>query len=254
MNLVKLDDLVAYLDEYLDISNVPDYPGAENGLQVQNSGSVGKVAACTDACLATIDASVQRGADLMVVHHGLFWGKGIQPLTERNYNRISKLISNDIAVYSAHLPLDAHSEVGNNAELARGIGLRIRGPFAEYEGHAIGLWGELEVSREELAERVQTLLGREPFVIPAGPERTKRVGILSGGGAAHIADARAEGLDTFITGEGSHHSYFDAQEWGLTVLYAGHYATETLGVKALAQHVASKFGLEWEFIDHPTGL
>ena len=254
MGAVKLDELVSYLDKYLDIANVPDYPGAANGLQVENSGSIKKVAACTDACQATIDAAVQRGADLMVVHHGLFWGKGIQPLTERNYHRIKKLVTNDVAVYSVHLPLDAHSEVGNNAELARGIGLRVRGPFAEYDGHPIGLWGELDASRDELAERLERLLGQEPFVIPAGPEQTKRVGILSGGGAAHIADARAEGLDTFITGEGSHHSYFDAQEWGLTVLYAGHYATETLGVKALAQHVASKFGLEWEFIDHPTGL
>lgn len=254
MGVVKLDELVSYLDEYLDIASVPDYPGALNGLQVQNSGSVRKVAACTDACQATIDAAVQRGADLMVVHHGLFWGKGIQPLTERNYNRIKKLVTNDVAVYSVHLPLDAHSEVGNNAELARGIGLHVRGSFAEYEGHPIGLWGELDVSREELAQRLEKLLGREPFVIPAGPEQTKRVGILSGGGAAHIADARDEGLDTFITGEGPHHSYFDAQEWRLNVLYAGHYATETLGVKALAQHVASKFGLEWEFIDHPTGL
>jgi len=254
LSSVKLQDLVAYLDEYLDIVNIPDYSGAENGLQVQNTGSVGKVVACTDACQATIDAAVQRGADLMLVHHGLFWGKGIQPLTERNYDRIEKLITNDVAVYSVHLPLDAHAEVGNNAELARGIGLRVRGAFAEYEGQPIGLWGELEVSRDELAERLEKLLGREPFVIPAGPEHTERVGVLSGGGAAHIADARSEGLDTFITGEGPHHSYFDAQEWGLNVLYAGHYATETLGVKALAEHVASKYGLDWEFIDHPTGL
>ncbi len=254
MGAVKLNELVTYLDEYLDVSNVPDYPGALNDLQVENSGSVSKVIACTDACQATIDAAVQAGADLMVVHHGLFWGQGIQPLTDRNYHRIRKLVANDVAVYSAHLPLDAHAEVGNNAELARGIGLSVRGPFAEYEGFGIGVWGELEVSRQELAERLERLLGRKPFVIATGPEHTKRVGVLSGGGAAHIADARAEGFDTFISGEGPHHSYFDAQEWGLNVLYAGHYATETLGVRALAQHVASKYGLEWEFIDHPTGL
>jgi dinuclear metal center YbgI/SA1388 family protein len=251
---VQLRQLVSYLDEYLDIANTPDYPGAENGLQVQNSGSVEKLVACTDACQATIDAAAQSGADLMVVHHGLFWGKGVRPLTDRNYQRIKTLVANDIAVYSAHLPLDAHAEVGNNAELARGIGLDVRGPFAEFEGHAIGLWGELEVSRDELVERLYNLLGSRPFVIPAGPERTERVGVLSGGGAAHIADARREGLDTFITGEGPHHSYFDAQEWRLNVLYGGHYATETLGVKALTAHVASKFELEWEFIDHPTGL
>ena len=254
MSSVKLAELVTYLDEYLNVAGIPDYEGAYNGLQVENSGSVDKLIACTDACQATIDAAVQRGADLMLVHHGLFWGKGIQPLTERNYQRIIKLVTKDVAVYSAHLPLDAHAEVGNNAELARGIGLGVRGSFGEYEGQPIGLWGELDVSLDELVKRLEKLLGSGPFVIPAGPERTRRVGVLSGGGSAHIADARSEGLDTFITGEGPHHSYFDAQEWGLNVLYAGHYATETLGVKALAAHIASKFGLDWEFIDHPTGL
>jgi dinuclear metal center YbgI/SA1388 family protein len=251
---VALRELVSYLDTYLDIANVPDYPGALNGLQVENSGSVAKIAACTDACQATIDAAAQRGADLLLVHHGLFWGRGLQPLTDRNYRRVRGLIAHDIAVYSAHLPLDVHPEVGNNAELARAIGLSVRGRFGEYEGCAIGLWGELDLTREALAGRLEEVLGCEPFVIATGPEKVGHVGVLTGGAGAHVADARAAGLDTFVTGEGPHHSYFDAQEWGLNVFYAGHYATETLGVKSLARHVCEKFGCEWAFIDHPTGL
>ncbi|MGD8699067.1 MAG: Nif3-like dinuclear metal center hexameric protein [Gemmatimonadales bacterium] len=251
---VELSKLVDYLDEYLDIRNVPDYPGAVNGLQVENSGSVRRVAACTDACQATIDMAAERGADLMVVHHGLYWGEGLRPLTGRSYRRIRRLMSNDIAVYSAHLPLDAHPVVGNNSQLARGIGLRILDRFFLYEGVPIGIWGELSASRDELAQRIEALLGVAPFLIAGGPDRVERVGVLTGGGGGHISEARDAGLDTLITGEGPHHSYFDAQEWGINVFYAGHYATETLGVKALAGHLSETFGCDWEFVDHPTGL
>jgi len=249
-----LAQLVSYLDEYLDIANVPDYPDAANGLQVENSGTVGKIVACTDACQATIDAAAEHGADMLLVHHGLFWGAGLRPLTDRSYRRVHRLIAHDIAVYSVHIPLDVHPEVGNNIELARRIGLRVIGRFGDYQGCAIGVWGELPVMRDELAGRLEKLLGQEPFLIPAGPESMQRVGVITGGGAAYLSEARATGLDTFITGEGPHHSYFDAQEWGLNVFYAGHYATETLGVKALAEHLGEKFGLDWEFVDHATGL
>ncbi len=233
---------------------MPDFPGAANGLQVENSGTVRTIAACTDACQATIETAAERDADLMLVHHGLYWGQGLQPLTGRSYRRVRALIRQDIALYSAHLPLDVHPEIGNNVELARGIGLSVAGRFAEHQGCPIGVWGELEVERDELARRLQDLLGSTPFLIAAGPARVSRVGVLTGGGGEHIADARATGLDTFITGEGPHYTYFDAEEWGLNVFYAGHYATETLGVKALAEHLSRKFGCEWEFIDHPTGL
>ncbi len=169
MSTVELSILVDYLDAYLDIANVPDYPGAVNGLQVENSGGVKKIAACTDACQATIDMAAERGADLMLVHHGLYWGEGLRPLTGRSYRRIRRLLSSDIAVYSAHLPLDAHPDVGNNAELARGIGLRVVDRFFRYEGVAIGIWGELTASRDELAGRIQALLGGAPFLIAGGP-------------------------------------------------------------------------------------
>jgi len=251
---VPLADLVAYLDDYLDLASVPDYPDAWNGLQVENSGTVRKIAACTDACQATFEAAAALSADLLLVHHGLFWGRGVTPLTDRSYRRVRRLITADVALYSAHLPLDAHPEVGNNIELARGIGLNVDGRFGEYEGNAIGFRGELQVSRGELSARLEKLLGAEPFLIPGGPEAARRIGVVTGGGASMIAQARDAGLDTFVTGEGPHHSYFDAQEWELNVFYAGHYATETLGVKALARHLSEKYGLDWEFIDHPTGL
>lgn len=249
-----LRDLVAHLDEYLDVANVPDFSGARNGLQVENAGTVTRIAACTDACQATIDAAAERGADLLLVHHGLFWGDGIQPLTGRSYRRVRALVESGIAVYSAHLPLDVHPEVGNNVRLARLLGIEVAGRFGDYEGCAIGVHGELDVARDDLARRLREKIGHEPLVIATGPERCRRIGIVTGGGASLIPQARAAGLDTFVSGEGPHHSYFDAEEWGLNVLYAGHYATETLGVKALAEHLSGRFGLPWEFIDHPTGL
>ncbi|MGH7544884.1 MAG: Nif3-like dinuclear metal center hexameric protein [Gemmatimonadota bacterium] len=251
---LPLRDLVAHLDAYLDLANVPDFPGARNGLQVENAGTVSRIAACTDACQATIDAAAERGADFLLVHHGLFWGDGIQPLTDRSYRRVRTLLEAGIAVYSAHLPLDVHPEVGNNARLARLLGMDVAGHFGEYEGCAIGVHGELDIARDDLARRLAKALGREPTVIATGPERCRRVGIVTGGASSLIARARDASLDTFVSGEGPHHSYFDAEEWGLNVLYAGHYATETLGVKALAEHLGATFGLPWEFIDHPTGL
>lgn len=251
---MPLAELVAYLDEYLKIEELPDSPGAENGLQVQNrAGTVKSVVACTDACQATIDAAAERGADLMIVHHGLFWA-GLRPLTGRNYRRVRALLDHDIALYSAHIPLDAHPEVGNNIQLARAIELEVQGEFGEWEGHPIGFHGTTDVTRAELAGRVEATLGVAPFVIPCGPERVRRVGVVTGGASSLISQARDAGLDTFITGEGPHYTYFDAEEWGLNVFYAGHYATETLGVKALAKHLEERFDLDWEFVDHPTGL
>jgi dinuclear metal center YbgI/SA1388 family protein len=251
---VDLQDLVAYLDRYLDVGAIPDYPEAHNGLQVANSGRVQQLAACTDACQTTIDAAARLNADLLIVHHGLYWGAGITPLTGRSYRRVKQLLEHDIAVYSSHLPLDAHPEVGNNAQLARAIGLSELEPFGEFQGSLIGYRGTLELGRDELSRRLQALFSAEPFLVAAGPERVARVGVVSGGAGRLIGQAAAAGLDTFITGEGSHHTYFDAEELGINVFYAGHYATETLGVKALAAHVAQEFELDWEFLDHPTGL
>ncbi|HEX5520836.1 MAG TPA: Nif3-like dinuclear metal center hexameric protein [Longimicrobiaceae bacterium] len=251
---IRLSELCDHLDDYLDIHNVPDYPGALNGLQVESSGrEVRKVAAAVDASQAAIAAAIESGADLLLVHHGLFWD-GNQPVTRRRYRRLRALIEADVALYGVHLPLDAHPEVGNNAVLARALGIEPEGRFGEYKGCPIGIWGTLDVGRERLAARLDELLGGRVRLIAGGPERIRRVGVITGGAASEIPAALAAGLDAFITGEGAHHNYFDAMEGGLNLYLGGHYATETWGVRALAQHLAERFGLEWVFLDQPTGL
>ncbi len=249
----KLSDLTAYLDEYLRIGEVADESNALNGLQVDGGPEVNRIAAAVDACQATIDAAATCGANLLVVHHGLFWN-GLEPIVGRHARRVRTLLQNDMALYAAHIPLDIHPEVGNNVVLAAALGLEDTGWFGDYRGQEIGVAGMLELPVGKLAARLSEVLGAEPRVIACGPERTRRVGVVTGGGGGMIAQARDAGIDTYITGEGSHHTYFDAEEFGLNVLYAGHYATETVGVKALAAHVSERFGVPWEFLDHPTGL
>lgn len=250
---MKLSDLSAYLDDYLDISCITDYRGAYNGLQVEGTRDVRRVAVAVDAAIATIEQAVDGGADLMIVHHGLFWG-ATAPVTGAYYRRLSRLIGNGVALYSCHLPLDLHPEVGNNHVLARQLGLEVGGRFGEHEGVPIGVWSDTQTSRNELVKRVKSVLAIEPLVIATGPEEIRRIGIITGGAGSQIADAQRAGCDTFLTGEGPHHTYFEAEERGLNVLYAGHYATETVGVKALAAHLEERLGLETFFIDHPTGL
>ncbi len=253
MKSISLKDLVEYLDDYLALSEVPDAPGALNGLQVENSGAVGRIAAAVDACQATIDAAVTSGANLLLVHHGLFWGD-VQPVTGRQWRRLSKLLAHDLAVYSAHLPLDCHSEVGNNIVLATALGVRQPEAFGEYHGTPVGVMGDVSVSRDSFVELVTSVIGGEPQLIAAGPSEVKRVGVITGAAGSMIGEARAAGVDTFVTGEGGHHTYFDAEEEGINVIYAGHYATEIFGVKALAKHIEERFGIPWQFVDHPTGL
>jgi dinuclear metal center YbgI/SA1388 family protein len=214
---------------------------------------VSHVAAAVDACQVSIDAAAARGADLLLVHHGLFW-RGLEPLTGRHGCRVRKLIEHDIALYSAHVPLDVHSEVGNNVRLAELLGVANAEPFGDYKGQAIGLIGAVDSSLEEFISRVRSCLAVEPHVIAAGSDRLTRVAVISGGGGSLIEQVRDAGADLYLTGEGPHHTHFDAEEWGLNVIYAGHYATETLGVRALARHLGEKYSLPWEFIDHPTGL
>jgi len=250
---MRLNELVAYLDEYLDIAGVKDWPGAVNGLQVENTGNVTRVAVAVDACQAVVDQAVAAGANLLLVHHGLYWGD-TRPLTGRAWQKFRALLNADVAVYSAHLPLDMHPEVGNNVELARLLGLHLEGWWGEIEGKPAGVQGSLAIERTALTSRLTELLGAAPLLMPFGPERCRRVGIVTGAAGSMIAEARAAGCDTFITGEGPHHTFHDAEELGLNVLYAGHYATETLGVKALAAHLEQHHGLPWSFIDHPTGL
>lgn len=255
MNSVGLAELVDYLDAYLRVAEIPDYPEALNGLQVENTGEVPTIVAAVDASQRTIDRVVEEcePGTLLVVHHGLFWD-GNRPVTGRRYQRLQALIEHDIAVYAAHLPLDSHPEVGNNAVLARLLGILDPVPFSEYRGAPMGASGHLIMARDALAARLEELLGDRVHLIAGGPETTTRVGVITGGAGSRVLEAAAAGLDTFITGEGAHHTTFDALEAGINVLYAGHYATETVGVRALAEHLAERFGVPWVFHDHPTGL
>ena len=250
---MSLDGLVRYLDDYLRIREVADDPNALNGLQVENAGEVRNVAVAVDACQAVIEQAAERGADLLIVHHGLFWS-GLEPLVGRHYRRVASLVRHGIALYAAHIPLDRHPEVGNNVVLARRLGLEVRGWFGEYRGAPLGTWGELDLPRETVAARLREILGGPVRVIAGGPERVRRVGIITGSAGSMIPQAKRADLDAFITGEGQHWTYFDAEELGVNAFFAGHYATETLGVKALAEHIAERFQLPWSFIDHPTGL
>ena len=250
---MSLPDLVSYLDSYLDVGAVRDAPEALNGLQVANDGRVTRIGAAVDASEATIRLAVEQEVDFLLVHHGVFWG-GLRPLTGPFYRRVAALITHNIALYGAHLPLDCHGEVGNAALLAARLGLAVRGGFGEWQGQMVGVWGETDVGRDAFTGALAAALGATPRLMPFGPARIRRVGVATGGGGSLISQARAASLDTYVTGEGAHHTYFDAEELGVNVYYGGHYLTETFGVKALAERLSGKFSLPWVFIDHPTGL
>ncbi len=262
--VVSLTAITEYLDAYLRVREIPDDPSALNGLQVQNSGQIARLVAAVDASQVTIDGLLQssRGEPapaLLIVHHGLFWD-GNQPLTGRRYRRARALLAQDAALYSAHIPLDIHPDVGNNHVLARALGLTDCSAFGTHKGIPIGVSGtvpERYSTREELLQILAAqlnLAAGDIKLIPGGPEQIRRIGVITGGAGSAILQAVEAGCDTFITGEGAAHTYFDAMEGGINVLYAGHYATETVGVKALAAQLGTHFSLPWIFHDHPTGL
>jgi dinuclear metal center YbgI/SA1388 family protein len=248
-----LSAIITHCDRTLRTREVNDYDKACNGLQVQNSGKVSKIAATVDASLATIQLAIAAEADLLIVHHGLFWGSR-QPWTGKNHELIRLLVEHDLAVYSSHLPLDLHPKLGNNARLSSALGLKNLKPFFSSHGQMIGMQSRLRISRAELARRLQRATGVVPKCLPGGPENCERIGVVTGGAGAELGVAAAEGVDTFITGEGPHWTYALAEETGLNVFYGGHYATETFGVKALAAQLAKKFKVPWVFLDHPTAL
>lgn len=252
---MELADLVAHLDAHLRLRELPDYANAVNGLQLANrSGRVTRVAAAVDATLPVVRKAVDQQADLLVVHHGLFWS-GLQPWTGAAFERMRLAIEAGLAIYSAHLPLDAHPKLGNNARLAAALGLEPDGGFLNYKGLDVGLTCTTELAREKLVARFTTALGGgRVHVCPGGPAVCRRIGLSTGGSGSEVAAAAAAGIDTFLTGEGPHWSYTLAEELGINVLYGGHYATETFGVKALAADLEQRFGLPWGFVDHPTGL
>jgi dinuclear metal center YbgI/SA1388 family protein len=245
--------LVRHCDRILRTREIGDYDGAVNGLQVENSGAVTRIAAAVDASLATVQLAVAAKADLLLVHHGLFWSKS-HPWTGKKYELLRLLLEHDIAVYSSHLPLDAHPRLGNNARLAAALRLGRLTPFFASHGQNIGWRATTRIPRVELAARLARATGAEPRMIPGGAELCRRIGVVTGGAGGDLPLAAGEGVDTFITGEGPHWTFALAEELGLNVFYAGHYATETFGVKALAAELSAKFHVPWVFLDHPTGL
>jgi len=253
---IPLGQMAEYLDTYLRVRDVPDEGNAVNGLQLENGGTVDRIVAAVDASLEAIESAAPSGGPggtLLLVHHGLHWDGNV-PLTGRRYRRVRALLDRNIALYSAHIPLDLHPDVGNNIVLARRLDVALEGWFGEYRGQRLGVFGELALPRDELVRRIDEQLTTNARLIPGGPRTTHRVGIVTGSGGGFIAEALAAGVDTLITGEGAHHTYFDAMELGVNVIYAGHYATEQVGVQALAQHLGLRFELPWEFHRHPTGM
>jgi dinuclear metal center YbgI/SA1388 family protein len=252
---MKLESLLQYLDGYLGTPGHPDYADAHNGLQVAGTRDVARVAAAVDASEASIRRAVEVGADILIVHHGLFWG-GSAPLAGRLFRRVAPLIESGTALYSSHLPLDAHVEVGNNVLLCRALGVQPEGRFAAFEGVSIGWHGRLDsgIGVQSLAKLVEAAVRGPVRVIAGGPPQVERVGIVTGSGGGALVEAAKVGLDALVTGECQHHHYHDAMELGVHLLLAGHYATETFGVRALADHLARRFELESCFVDLPTGL
>ena len=257
---VPLDDVVRLLDDALRSAELPDFPGAVNGLQLANRGGVRRVAAAVDFSRATIEGAVAAGASLLLVHHGMFWS-GVQPFVGLAYDRLRLLLEHDVAVYGSHIPLDLHPTLGNNVLLAEELGLVPDGGFARWKGNVeIGVSGPADVDTVELVARADAFARRHGgsarhTPLPAG-RRTRRWGICSGAGASSdtLREASERGLDTLVVGEGPHHTAVEAPERDLVVVSAGHYATETLGVQAAARLVESALGVPWTFVASPTGL
>jgi dinuclear metal center YbgI/SA1388 family protein len=250
----ELAGLVRQLDTELNIRSIPDYSGALNGLQLQNGGRVRRIVAAVDACLPVVKAAAAlQGPVLLLVHHGIFWS-GAQCVTGSVYEKLRSAMNADMAIYSAHLPLDVHPKLGNNAVLARALGITKTEPFFDWKGLKVGLRATVNLTRAALKTRLEKAVNGSVHLCPGGAEKIRNVGLITGGAGSEIAAVAATGVDTFITGEGPHWSYTAAEELGVNLLYGGHYATETFGVKAAAAWLTAKHRLPWEFIDHPTGL
>lgn len=257
--MTRLSDVVARLDAVLDISGAPDYPSALNGLQFANGGLVSRVAASVDFSARVVRECAALGADLLLVHHGMFWG-GQQPIVGARYETIRELVAQNVAVYSAHLPLDRHDSLGNNVLLARELGLEPVHGFGRFQTIEVGVQGATDLPTQTLIDLSATFAAKYGGAVRvtgiSEGRRTRRWAIITGAGASSdtLREARAAGIDTLVVGEGPHHTAVEADDAGIAVIYAGHYATETLGVQALARWVEEQFGLPWSFVAAPTSL
>jgi len=258
MPATPLAAVIRHADKLMKPDHFQDYPGAINGLQFENRGQVTRIAAAVDASFEVLKKVAALKADLLIVHHGMFWNPTV-PWTGRRAQQLRLLVENDLAVYSMHLPLDAHRTLGNSARLARALGFRALAPFfhdSKHPGQFIGWQSTLAqpLPRGELQRRLGTVLQGPVTLLAGGTPDCRRVGICTGAAGSELALASAEGVDAFITGEGPHWSHALAEDLGINVFYGGHYATETLGVKALAAVLSRRFKVPWEFVDHPSGL
>ena len=257
--MTTIHEITEYADEILQTENTPDYPSALNGLQLENGSEITGIAGAVDFSTRAINGAIATNANLLVVHHGMFWDVP-SPLRGSSYKRLRLLIENDIAVYSSHLPLDRHPTLGNNVLLAKQLGLKPSTTFAGFEGIFVGVSGECKIETAVLVERVRKFAknyGSDVRTTQVGRNReTKRWAICTGAGASAetLTEAREMKIDTLIVGEGPHWTAVYAEENQLAIIYAGHYATETLGVSALAEHLGERYGISSSFVSAPTGL
>ncbi len=251
---MRLDKVTGFLEDTLSLESFSNDPSM-NGLQVEASGEVRKVALAVDACRESINRAARRDADLLIVHHGLFWN-GRVPITGIMAARVKALLDKNISLYAAHLPLDCHPEIGNNARIANVLGIGETEHFGKYAGVDIGLCGKLPrpLKIEGLRRKLTRILDSPVQTFAFGPAVVRKLGIVSGGGASLTQAAAEAGCDALLTGETSHSSYHTARENGISLIFAGHYASETFGVKALGELMKEKLGLQTFFIDLPTGL
>jgi len=249
----SLSEIVAYTDDFLRIREIGDWDNALNGLQIENSGRVTRIGAAVDVSTRVLTEAARKSVDLLIVHHGLFW-PGLQPVRRALRRQLQLAFENDIALYSAHLPLDIHPKVGNNAELVVALGLKSAQPFLEEKGQPVGLKARASMQRSELVRKLRKALNGPVKVFNFGPKQTCTIGVVTGGAGSEIYRAAQENIDTFITGEAPHWAVVAAEELSMNLLLGGHYATEVFGVKALAAHLSKRFRIPCAFIDCPTGL
>jgi len=250
---MKTQDLTNYLDQYLRTQEIPDT--SLNGLQVQGAKKVTKIGYAVDACLDSIKAAAAEKVNYLIVHHGLFWGHE-QTITNSHHKRIEALIKNNINLYCSHLPLDIHPEVGNNAVLATKLSLAVEYYFGEFRGTPIAVHArsKSKLTAEKLGERLRKVLGDHVRVDAFGPKEFKTVGICTGAGASFFPEAKKIGISAFITGEPRHSFYHFSKEENMHACYGRHYDTETLGLHALADHLAEISGIPHTFFDFPSDI
>jgi dinuclear metal center YbgI/SA1388 family protein len=249
----SLSEIVSYTDRFLRIRDVGDWDNALNGLQIENSGRVTRIGAAVDVSTRVLTEVGKKKVDLLIVHHGLFW-PGLQPVRSALRRQLKLAFENDIALYSAHLPLDIHPKVGNNAQFVAALGLKSAQSFLEEKGQPVGLKARASMPRSELVRKLRRALNGPVKIFDFGPKQTFTIGIVTGAAGSEIYRVAQEKIETFITGEAPHWAAVAAEELGMNLLLGGHYATEVFGVKALVAHLSRRFKIPSEFIDCPTRL